>query len=43
MEPDEQLEALNVIRSNAPWFSDENTQYFQFWEDFVPLGTNDGY
>ena len=30
MEPDEQLEALNVIRSNAPWFSDENTQYFQF-------------
>ena len=30
MEPDEQLEALNVIRSNAPWFADENTQHFQF-------------
>ena len=28
MEADEQLEALNVIRSNAPWFADENTQHF---------------
>ena len=30
MEEKEQLEALNVIRSNAPWFAQENEQYFQF-------------
>ena len=30
MEADEQLEALNVIRSNAPWFAEENKLYFEF-------------
>ncbi len=27
---DEQLEALNVIKGNAPWFAQENEQHFQF-------------
>lgn len=31
MEANEQLEALNVIRSNAPWFAEENKLYFEFW------------
>ena len=30
MEANEQLEALNVIRSNAPWFAEENKLYFEF-------------
>ena len=29
MEADEQLEALNVIRSNAPWFAEENKLHFE--------------
>ena len=30
MEEGEQLQALNVIRENAPWFAQENEQHFQF-------------
>jgi len=30
MEANEQLEALKVIRSNAPWFAEENKLYFEF-------------
>lgn len=30
MEEGEQLQALNVIRGNAPWFAQENEQHFQF-------------
>lgn len=30
MEEDEQQEALNIIRSNAPWFAQENEHHFQF-------------
>ena len=30
MEGDEQHEALNVIKGNAPWFAEENEQHFQF-------------
>ena len=29
MEGDEQLEALNVIKGNAPWFAEENEEQFQ--------------
>lgn len=29
MQADEQLEALNVIRSNAPWFAEENKVHFE--------------
>ena len=29
MEADEQLEALNVIRNNAPWFAEENKLHFE--------------
>ena len=30
MEEGEQLQALNVIRENAPWFAEENEKHFQF-------------
>ena len=30
MEEGEQLQALNVIRENAPWFAQENEQHFHF-------------
>jgi hypothetical protein len=30
MEDEEQREALNVIKGNAPWFAEENEQHFQF-------------
>jgi hypothetical protein len=30
MQDEEQREALNVIKGNAPWFAQENEQHFQF-------------